>query len=114
MSSPVALRDLCWLEIEGAHETKGRPCVVVRVEEEWVEVVYGQTKAGSGQRVAIEPDDPNFKRWGLQHPTYFRSGSVKVIRRSIVERAKRTGSCTHERFAEFQEIAEEWRRSAPA
>ncbi|MEK6609151.1 MAG: hypothetical protein AABZ30_15945 [Myxococcota bacterium] len=108
----VSPRDVFWLEIAGLRADKVRVCVVTRVEEDYVELIYGQGNPGRGRNVAVTMGSIDYARFRLSKDTHFREENVVQVKRSACDARPKVGICTAEKFVEFIELAEAARRRA--
>ncbi len=91
--------------VPGVREDKRRICVVLRVEDDKVEVAYGQSIGSpSGMDLVIKKGDSRSKRYRVDRDiTYFRPGNISLIPRSDI--VEFLGWCTSDDLLIFQGFA---------
>lgn len=98
------IREVWRIEIPGIWETKSRWCVVISVDDERIEVVYGGgTPHPGGDHLAVSASSPLGQTMGLTKDTYFRFTNVAFVKREAVR--ERVGECLYEDFLQFEIIA---------
>jgi hypothetical protein len=95
--------DIYWVFIEGEIEDKTRISVITRVEPDFVEVVYGQSRPSSTADIEIAPGTLDGSVFQVTKPTYFRFENCKLVRRTLVK--SRIGRCPPQLFLHFRIVA---------
>ena len=97
------------VRIEGVWETKPRPAVVVSVEDDRVEVVYGGgTPHPASEHLEVTAASREGKEMGLTKDTYFRHGNVVFVTKDALKETM--GTCPYDLFIEFETLAFEFHR----
>ena len=105
-------RDVWWVEIEGVEEGKVRICVVVRIESDRAQVVYGQGSPRAGvEHIEVIPGTPSGKRFRVTKPTYFRETNVCFVHKRRFK--KKLAVCPHDAYLKLGEFAGRMNRRAP-
>jgi hypothetical protein len=103
MTRPPRAREVWRAQIDD----KRRPCVILRVEEDYVELLYGQGKpepTGRVPHVDVLLGTHLAKRFRIDKDTYFRGTNVRVVHRSLL--LEPLGTCTMLDFPRFERMAE--------
>jgi hypothetical protein len=110
-SDPISPGEIYWVFIEGTREDKHRISVVTRVENDRVEVVYGQATPSSTADIEVRPGTPEGDEFKVKKVTYFRFENCCIVRRRFVK--GRIGRCPVTLFFHFRILARNARLSSP-
>jgi hypothetical protein len=97
-------RAIVWAEVKGNKETKTRICVVLRREDDRIEVAYGQGEPESPRDFVVKPGTPNAKRFQVTKDTYFRPGNIAFVPHDLVK--SYIGQCSNADLLRLEEFAQ--------
>jgi hypothetical protein len=92
----VQPRHVWWVRVGD----KRRPCVVLRVESDCAQVIYGQGLSGGVNAVEVKLGSPDGRRMGIQKDTYFRETNVLFV--PLADCATWCGFCPPRIFSKIQ------------
>lgn len=93
-------KHIWWALIRGTRVDKIRPCIILRVESEFVEVIYGQSEHGERLHSKIA------KSAGFSKDTYFLSTNVVLVPTSALTEWIR-GACPLRQWTEVLAFSEQ-------
>lgn len=99
------LRAIIIATVPGVEEDKNRRSVVLRVDGQYLEIAYGQSKpsATPSRDIVVKMGSSYAKRYCITRDTYFRPGNIEIIHRSAVQEFK--GVAPTEHLLAMQEFA---------
>jgi hypothetical protein len=114
-SAPQGIRprECWWVKVDGVEVGKIRLCVVMRVEPDFVQVIYGQGSPNSKvSNVEFLAGTREANVLGARQDTYFRETNVIFVKRARFQ--SKAGSCMPMKFIQLEKLIEVAATGIPA
>lgn len=101
----IAPRECWWVKLDGVESTKKRLSVVIRIEPDFIQVIYGQSSPDPNVgNVEFIAGTKEANVLGCHQDTYFRETNVEFVKR--VRFQNKAGACMPMKFVALMKLVE--------